>query len=170
MPNGTITLVRTTWSTAAAQELRWILRQPKLLLLRPNIVEAAKLYKKTQDDTLGSFFNLTHYRYLRGELEKHLLYMLGSNPVCSFAKRVLCPRHHRFKGQLESTYFPQASRKKTRKIREEMRSGAFHFGNRCTGISSISRAARRPPRSTGTNPRPRIKSSTDSLAEWTSPA
>ena len=120
--------------------------------------------------SISEYPNWFHFSYLSShkETEKNFFEYISFKPGLPTCQRVVdSPKPH---WSVRATYFPQASRKKTRKIREEMRSGAFHFGNRCTGISSISRAARRPPRSTGTNPRPRIKSSTDSLATWTSPA
>ena len=56
-------------------------------------------------------------------------------------------------------------RKKMRNNIKETIKGRFHSGNLCTGISSISRAFRRDPRSTGTNPIERINPLTSSLAE-----
>ena len=80
MPNGTIILVRTTSSTATAQEFRLIFPLTKRLFLSSSIIEAVKLYKRTQDVTWGSFFSAMHYRYLRGKSEKQILNMLGSSP------------------------------------------------------------------------------------------
>ena len=63
----------------------------------------------------------------------------------------------------------KANKKKMKNNIKETIKGRFHSGNLCTGISSISRAFRRDPRSTGTNPIERINPLTSSLAEWTSP-
>ena len=62
-----------------------------------------------------------------------------------------------------------ANMKKMKNNIKETIKGRFQSGNLCTGISSISRAFRSDPRSTGTNPIERINPLTSSLAEWTSP-